>query len=146
MPLSITATSDQPMTLEETTKGAINRAMNAFKNCDYGIGIESGLMQAPYVRSGYINFTVVAIYNGKTHSIGHSTGFEVPSKLVPALNSGDEIDKAVFDLGITDVDNIGKRGGFLGILTQGRVPRKDYTKQALIMAMIPLENKGLYSI
>lgn len=139
--------SDQPLTQDETTRGAINRAVGTWSpGDDYGIGIESGLMRTPYTSSGYINFTAVAIYDGDRLHVGHSTGFEIPRKMIPGIAAGDEVDKIVHDLGITDIPNVGKReGGFLGILTRGRISRKDYTKQALKMAYIPIENKELYS-
>ena len=31
--------SEQPITLEETILGAINRAREAFKDCDYSVGL-----------------------------------------------------------------------------------------------------------
>jgi inosine/xanthosine triphosphatase len=140
---------DQPKSLMVTSTGAVCRAKNAFgvgDDCDLAIGIESGLMKAPYTRSGFVNFTVVAIYDGENICVGHSTGFEVPPVMLKALEEGEEIDKIVYDLGISDVPNIGKvQGGFLGILTKNRVSRQEYTKQALRMAMIPLENKELFS-
>jgi len=47
---------------------------------------------------------------------------------------------------MADVPNIGKvEGGFLGILTKGRVSRMEYTKQALRMAMIPYENAKMFA-
>lgn len=140
---------DQPKTLMVTSTGAVWRAKNAFgtgEDCDLAVGIESGLMEAPYTRSGYVNFTAVAIYDGDNIHMGHSTGFEVPPVMLKALGEGDEIDKICYDLEISDVPNVGKvAGGFLGILTKGRVSRQEYTKQALRMAMIPLENKELFS-
>ncbi len=39
--------SEQPRSLAETVQGAINRAKNAFNDCDYSFGIESGFMELP---------------------------------------------------------------------------------------------------
>lgn len=139
--------SDQPKTLQETSLGALNRAKAAFGGCELSVGIESGLMQAPLVASGYVNFTVVVIFDGVNACVGHSTGFPIPSAMLKGLGEGDEVDKIVYDLGISDVKNIGKvAGGLLGILTKDRVSRKEYTKQALRMALIPLENKKLFAM
>jgi non-canonical (house-cleaning) NTP pyrophosphatase len=44
--------SDQPKSLEETINGAMNRAKGVFVDCDYGIGLESGLMSVPMSKSG----------------------------------------------------------------------------------------------
>ena len=51
---------DQPFGLDETIKGAINRAKNAFSDeFDLSVGIESGLMETPNSITGYIDLTVV---------------------------------------------------------------------------------------
>jgi len=39
--------SEQPKSVDETIRGAINRARNAFQNCDYSFGLEDGLMNIP---------------------------------------------------------------------------------------------------
>ena len=58
--------SAQPMSLEEIIRGAKNRARNSFsigENCDYGIGLESGLMDVPYTKTGHMNVCACAIYD-----------------------------------------------------------------------------------
>jgi len=96
-----------------------------------------------------LNFDAIPgadLYDGENICTGHSTGFDLPPALLKGLEEGKEIDQIVYELGMADVHNIGKvKGGFLGILTKGRVSRLTYTKQALQMAMIPLENKKLFS-
>src|SRR3989338_6992451 len=57
--------SDQPLSLDETIQGAVNRACNAFKNCDYSIGLESGLMRVPQTKTGYMDFCACAIFDGE---------------------------------------------------------------------------------
>ena len=44
-----------------------------------------------------------------------------------------------FKLGITKNPQIGSEEGAIGIVTKGRLDRKEYTKQALRMALIHLE-------
>ena len=51
---------------------------------------------------------------------------------------------AFYKLGLTENKKIGSAEGAIGLLTNGRVTRKDYTKQAVHMALIHLENKELY--
>src|SRR3989344_2432928 len=46
--------ADQPKSLGETVDGAINRARAAFQDCDFSVGIESGLMEVPKTKSGYM--------------------------------------------------------------------------------------------
>ena len=52
--------AEQPLSLDETIQGAINRAKNSFRDCDYSVGIESGLMQVPHSKSGYLEFCASA--------------------------------------------------------------------------------------
>lgn len=163
--------SEQPSTTEETFHGAFNRAVGAFKSgADVGIGIESGITKGPL---GWINFTVAVLCDDDivdwklptlwapiwTHPksgrglspscihYGQSTGFPVPPQMVDKIvNQGMDMDQAAYACGFVDVPNIGKvDGGFLGVLTRGRVSRKTYSRQALMMALISWENKEMFA-
>ncbi len=134
--------SNQPKSLEETIKGSINRAKNSFKNCDYSIGIESGLMRVPYTKTKRMNFCACAIYDGKENYLGLSSAFELPKKVVEKMKKENiELNEAVYRCGLSKSQKIGSSQGIIGILTKGRVTRKDYTKQAIYFALIHLENK-----
>jgi len=93
----LSGVADQPKTLHETSQGAVNRAKAAFSGCELSVGIESGLMKAPFTRSGYLNFTVAVIYDGKDLHVGHSTGFDLPPAMLKGLGEGEEVDKVVYD-------------------------------------------------
>ncbi|MBI2544981.1 MAG: inosine/xanthosine triphosphatase [Candidatus Aenigmarchaeota archaeon] len=135
--------SEQPKTLDETIQGARNRAEAAFHDCDYSIGIESGLMQVPKTKTGHMNIDACAIYDGKEFHIGLGSGFEYPKEVTRLVfEEGLDIDDAFHKAGITDNDDIGSFEGAIGILTKGRLPRKEYTKQAIRMALIHLENEN----
>ena len=45
---SLSGVSEQPISLDETIKGAINRAQESFRDCQYSVGLESRLMSVPY--------------------------------------------------------------------------------------------------
>jgi non-canonical (house-cleaning) NTP pyrophosphatase len=158
--------------MEETVAGALNRALGAFRSgADLGIGIESGLMESPL---GYMNFSAAIICEQDTGIIGnyaspaglrvlttpngaslalengfhfgHSTAFSLPDEIITRmLNQNMELDEAVFDANLVNVSNIGKvEGGFLGVLTKGRISRTKYSTTALQMALISYENRGLF--
>jgi inosine/xanthosine triphosphatase len=133
--------SNQPKSLEETINGAINRARSAFLDCDYSIGIESGLIQVPNTKSGYMDVCVCAIYDGKEFHLGLSSAWEFPNPAVMDLivKEGFEMSEAINKAGMTKNKNIGSAEGAIGILTKGRLDRKEYTKQALRTALIHLE-------
>ena len=136
--------SDQPKSLEETVNGATNRARNAFVDCDYSFGIESGLISVPKTKSGYMDICVCAIYDGKDFHLGCSSVFEVPNKIMELMHTGMNMQDACFEAGLTQNKNLGSAEGMIGILTKGRVTRLAYTKQAIISALIHLENKNLF--
>ncbi|MDO8510405.1 MAG: inosine/xanthosine triphosphatase [bacterium] len=138
--------SDQPKTLEETIHGAINRAKNIFRDCHYSIGIESGLMEVPKTKSGYMDVCVCAIYDGNESHLGLSSAWEFPDKKVMDLvvKEGLNLSQAINKAGLTNKQTIGSEEGAIGILTKGRVDRKEYTKQALRMALIHLEQFDFY--
>ncbi len=136
--------ADQPKSLEEVVAGAKNRAQNVFGDCDYSIGLESGLMTVPGTKSGYMDVTVCAIYDGREFHLGLSSAWEFPS-LMQKVNEfmivdGLDMSQAFKKAGLTKKEDIGAEEGVLGALTKGRMTRKEYTKQALRMALIHLDN------
>ena len=133
--------SNQPKSLDETIRGAMNRAKRAFKGCDYGVGVESGLMTVPHTKSGYMDVCACAIYDGREFHLGLSSAWEFPDKAIigSMIKEGIDMNEAVHRAGLTRKSRVGSEEGAIGILTKGRVNRKEYTKQALRMALIHLE-------
>lgn len=137
--------SSQPKSLEETIQGAMNRAKGAFQNCDLGVGLESGIFPVPNTKSGYMDICMCAIYDGKNFHLGGSSVFEYPKILIDlVLSKGIEIDEAAREAGFTDSDKIGKEKGMIGHLTKGYIDRRAYSKQAVITALIHLQNPEHY--
>ena len=135
---------DQPLSLDETVRGAINRAKNAFGDCDYSIGIESGLIEVPYTKSGYMDVCIVAIYDGENAYLGMSSGWEFPDPEIVRLmtEEGLNMTRASNKVGLSFDTNLGSAQGAIGVVTKGRVDRKEYTKQALRMALIHIDTKN----
>lgn len=137
--------SNQPKSLEETIKGAMNRAKNCFIGCDYSFGLESGLIKVPFTKTGYMDVTACCIFDGKNNNIGLSSAFEYPIKVTNLVFSENiEINESFFKNNLTKDKKIGSSEGAIGFLTKGRIKRIDYTKQAIQMALIHLENPLLY--
>lgn len=138
-----TGVAEQPKTLDETITGAINRAKKAFQNCDYSIGIESGLMVVPQAKSGYMDLCVAAIYDGDEIHLGFSSAWEFPDPTIMhmILHEGHNMSDAINIAGLTTNPDIGMAEGAIGILTKGRLTRKAYHKQALLTALIHLDNE-----
>jgi len=137
--------SEQPKSLEETISGAINRARAVFSRCSYSFGIEGGLMQVPQTKTGNMNICACAIYDGENYHLGLSCAFEFPPVVTRMIyREGIDANEAFFKSGLTENRRIGSSEGIIGMLTRGRMTRKDYTKQAIQMALIHLENSDLY--
>lgn len=119
----------------------MNRAKGARSDAVYGIGIESGLMQVPHTKSGYMDVCVAAIYDGSEFHIGLSSCWEFPDPAVTRLmlEEGLDMSQAINKAGLTNDPAIGSKAGAIGILTKGKLDRKEYTKQALRTALIHID-------
>jgi inosine/xanthosine triphosphatase len=136
----VSGVADQPTSLEEITKGAVARAKAAFQGCDYSIGLESGLMSVPQTKAGYMAVAVCAIFDGVDVHLGLSSGFEPPKEVVRLVfEEGHNLGSASKIAGLTPKEELGKHEGLIGILTKGRVDRKEQVKQAIITAMLHID-------
>lgn len=130
-----------PKNIEETVAGAVDRAKQAYIGNDYGFGIEGGLMEIPYTKSGYMEVAACAIFDGKKIHIGLSPACEWPKEVIDGiLNKGMDGSQAMKAANLTQHDKLGEHGGMIEILTKGRMNRTDFNKSAVAMALIHLEN------
>ena len=136
--------SDQPSTLEETTRGASNRARAAAARGGtvLGIGMESGLFDVGDDKT--FDVCACVIYDGTASHVGYSCAWELPPKIRRLVKeSGMNLTDAFNEAGICDDPKIGDKGGVLAVVTGGRVTRPDYTVQAIQMAVVAM-NPSLY--
>ncbi len=137
---SLSGVSEQPISLDETIKGAINRAQGSFNNCQYSVGLESGLMSVPYTKTGYMDVCACAIFDGHNYYLGLSSAWEPPAKIVQyIIQEGLDMNEAAFKAGLTPNKKVGSAEGLVGIVTKGKLSRKEYTKEAIRMALIHLD-------
>lgn len=137
--------SEQPTSMIETIDGAKNRAQAAYVGNNLGIGLESGLFEVPHTKTGMMDTCVCAIYDGKEFHIGFSPAFEYPIKVTQSvLKEKIDINEAFFKHKLTDNPKLGSADGAIGFLTKGKMKRLDYTKPAIMMALVHLENPELY--
>jgi inosine/xanthosine triphosphatase len=132
--------SDQPKSLKETISGAMNRSRNAFSDCQFSFGLESGLMAVPFTKTGYMDVCVCSIFDGSNYHLGLSSAWEAPTKVVDYMvNEGLDMNDAAFKAGLTKDKKIGSAEGLVGIVTKGRLTRKSYTKEAIRTALIHID-------
>jgi inosine/xanthosine triphosphatase len=137
--------SDQPKSLEETVRGAINRAKASIGDANHSFGLESGLMEVPYTKTGIMDVCVCAIFDGKNVHLGLSSAFEFPKAIARLVHEkGMNLSEATATVGLTANKNVGSAEGLIGILTNGRVTRLEYTKQAVRAALVHLENAHMF--
>ncbi len=128
------------MSLDETIKGAIKRAQGSFNNCQYSVGLESGLISVPYTQTGYMDVCACAIFDGHNYYLGLSSAWEPPAKIVQyIIQEGLDMNEAAFKAGLTPNKKVGSAEGLVGIVTKGKLSRKEYTKEAIRMALIHLD-------
>ncbi|MBI5794422.1 DUF84 family protein, partial [Candidatus Uhrbacteria bacterium] len=108
-----------------------------FVVCELSFGIEGGTMEVSGSHSSAMKLDVCAVYDGKTIGLGFSSAFSLPEDLHQLVaEQGLDLSQAARVAGYTDHPKIGTAGGVVGILTDGRITRSDFCRQALIMALI----------
>lgn len=135
----------QPIGLEEIVEGAKRRALHArgsFPGCDFAVGVEAGIFFAAGVPLDVQAAYVVSGSGGE--SLGFSPAFPLPRRFVDGLLGGRyrELEEAADEHFGTS--GIGEKGGLVKLLTKSRVTREDLTYYAVLMALIPFENRSLY--
>ncbi|MCD6368844.1 MAG: inosine/xanthosine triphosphatase [Thermoproteales archaeon] len=143
-----TSVEPQPMGLEETLIGAIERALYSLREikADLGVGIEAGLIKATEPLKGFLNQQICAIVDSKGFlTLGFSQPFQTPPQVVEGLLSlkAREMEEILED--ITGIKGIGEKEGAIGYLTNKLITRYDLCMQAVASALIPRLNRLLYS-
>ncbi len=136
---------EQPLSFDEIIEGAVFRAKSVFGDCNYSVGIEDGIALVPQTLSGYMNFCCCVIYDGSKIYLGLGPAFEYPPQCTKrTVEEGITISEAFMPF--TGKLDIGYEEGIIGWLTKGRMTRKDYTKLAVEMARVQIENARLFNM
>jgi inosine/xanthosine triphosphatase len=134
---------DQPMSNKETLQGAINRVNNGFQfepNADYWVGIEGGI---EYENGEMAAFAWVVIKSKRLTGKAKSGTFFLPKKVAQKILEGKEMGLAN-DI-IFDLKNSKQHLGAIGILTQNNINRTQLYEHAIMLALVPFKNMGLYA-
>ncbi|MBC7107654.1 MAG: inosine/xanthosine triphosphatase [Methanomassiliicoccales archaeon] len=125
---------------EDTLKGAIERAKRAIEDADFGVGIEAGVFE---MKDGLFDVQYCAIIDkiGRI-TIGHGSGFKLPSCIEKDLRNGKTVGK-IFEE-ISETRNIGRKQGAIHFLTKGLMTRQKLTEQCVLAAMVPRIRYDLY--
>lgn len=125
--------SEQPMSQEETRKGAENRARRALEmGGEYGVGLEGGVMEMEGVM---YECAWVAIVK-KSGEVGYGGGlyFELPPKVADKLRSGGELGPVMNEL--LSREDVKKKEGAIGVLSKGKLSRQGAYEQLVMQAIL----------
>lgn len=134
---------EQPLNLNEIISGAKTRAKKSFIDCEFSVGIESGLIEFPF-NSGFAESTIAVIFDGKNYFFGSSPLFEYPEKAVALLIKGKDDVNTAFAKLFKKKKDMGRKKGAVGELTKGKITRTDFTELAVLMALIKIISKKFY--
>ncbi len=134
--------SDQPMSDEESMKGARNRARKSREilSAEYGVGIEGGMQQIGD-RWWDCGVIVVQRKDGK-EGIGSSIRMEVPAKMLTLIKQGMELGE-VCDI-LFNKKNSKQNMGHFGLMTNGVISRKHGYRDGVIAALAAFLHPHLF--
>lgn len=125
--------SDQPMSLDETVQGAVNRAKAAFAavpGCELAFGLEGGVME---MAGRTILFGVAAVFDGKEVSAAQTGGVPLPDAWGEALKNGEELGPYMAKI----FKDYNRKIGAMPFLTRGVILREEEFSMAVKGALAP---------
>ncbi|MEK7603402.1 MAG: inosine/xanthosine triphosphatase [Patescibacteria group bacterium] len=132
--------SNQPSSLTETLRGAMNRLQicrDTFPGYDYYCAIEGGMHQVKQNHTNrWFESASAALYRSETEVIGIGFGpsFPVPEQLAKlALEENGDLNSAMQT--ITGIERIGETIGFNGWTTNGLINRRSASAQAVLLSL-----------
>lgn len=128
--------ASQPMSEDETRRGAMNRAKLCVVNADYGVGIEGGVQE---IDGKLFECAWVAVIN-KSGEVGMGGGlyFELPEKIARRIQKGEELGPIMQELMQYDVK---RSDGAIGVLTKGMLTRQAAYEQIVKSAIVRFVSK-----
>jgi len=127
-------------------QGALRRARAALEmtGADYGVGIEAGLRHDK-ASDRYLDVQYcVVVDRSEGVTVGTGPGFEYPPTVIDAVLKGDAVGDVMSE--VTGVENIGRRSGSIGYLSDGLIDRTSLSEVAILMALIPRIRPDLYTV
>ena len=135
--------SDQPMSSEETLRGATNRA-NALRQIDssydFYVGIEGGIEVIE--QTLFANAWIVILDRKSKMARGRTASFPLPPEVKRLVESGMELGHANDEV-FAEL-NSKQGGGAVGSLTQGLISRRSLYEHAMVLALIPVQQNELF--
>jgi inosine/xanthosine triphosphatase len=135
--------AQQPLSDEETLRGALNRsrnAQNAQPHAAYWIGIEGGIEAIGKEMSA---FAWIVVRSQEMIGKARTGTFLLPPAVVELIRQGRELGEA--DDIVFGRSNSKQENGAVGLLTNNVIDRMQLYEHAMILALIPFKNESLYA-
>jgi inosine/xanthosine triphosphatase len=136
--------SSQPHSDAETLQGAVNRAAEAARRlpeADFWVGIEGGVGEM--MKGEVVAFAWVAVCDSHQMGRGRTGTFYLPPAVTNLIRQGKELGEA--DDIVFGRTNSKQENGAVGLLTGDVIDRAQLYEHAVILALIPFKNPGLYT-
>lgn len=145
--------SEQPMSEEETIKGAKNRAKNALQvdvngEMDFGVGLEGGVCEidgklfecawVAVVKKLQIKNSQIIKYE---EGLGGGLYFELPDKIAERIRGGEELGPIMAELLKYDVK---RTDGAIGVFSKGELGRQRAYEQIVVTALLKFVSSEWY--
>lgn len=144
--------SEQPRGHAETRRGAVTRAVAAHETgADFGVGIEGGVGSLDLVTTdgagdaasrsagGDLSLLVwAAVTDGTEVGVAAGPSFPLPPAVARRVRDGEELGPVVDDL--LDESGVARGRGTAGVVTGGRVDRRDALRTAVAGALAPFRS------
>jgi inosine/xanthosine triphosphatase len=132
----------QPLSEEETIKGAIHRAKQVWQavpEAGIGLGLEGGLtFDDRFTRQWYL-ISVCAAWDGERLFLGKGLAFPIPNRIGERIKTeGIELRTVIDELSGSRGNH--QKGGAYGLFTDGRIRRANVFCDAVIAALTPFHS------
>ncbi len=134
--------ADQPMSDEETQRGAHKRVTAARRHmpeADYWVGIEGGVREVGLLMEA---FAWVVVADARRRGCARSAAFPLPLPVAQALRRGEELGQVMDTL--FGESQSKHKGGAIGLLSRGAISRTELYVQPVVMACLPFLHPHWY--
>lgn len=135
---------EQP-TGHDTFAGAETRARAALRRqpaFDYAVGIEAGLVHVPYLDRHFDVQCVFIVDKQGGVSASHGGGFYYPRDIEKKILAGRTVSDVLGP--VAGDPRLGSTTGAVGFLSRGAIDRKELTRHAMLLALLPRISRRLY--
>lgn len=115
------------------------RPAKKIREADFWVGIEGGVQAED---NGLAAFAWIVIYGAGKKGEARTATFMLPQKVSHLVAGGLELGTAN-DLVFRE-SNSKQKNGAVGLLTHNQIDRTELYRQAVVLALIPFVNSGLY--